>query len=153
MVFIHQDSFHVRATETCFRTALKVGEEPHIASAGLLRYFELRQAWERQEYEKVGSEELVFLNQARKKYAGTRYESLYGEWKEGAGIRNRTFEGLEANEVSSEFLPYQIDVDPRTFMVTNTTLTGDEPPKSCFHPSRHPQCHQAARTANSEHNT
>ena len=52
MVFIHQDSFHVPAAETCFRAALKAAEGPHIESAGLLRYFELRQAWERQEYER-----------------------------------------------------------------------------------------------------
>ena len=57
MVFIHQDSFHVPAAETCFRAALKAPEGTAIESAGLLRYFKLRQAWERQEYEKVGSEE------------------------------------------------------------------------------------------------
>ncbi|HEU0007974.1 MAG TPA: hypothetical protein VFS12_18465 [Terriglobia bacterium] len=44
---------------------LEALDESHIESAGLLRYFELRQAWNRREYEKVGSEELVFLNQAR----------------------------------------------------------------------------------------
>jgi hypothetical protein len=66
----------------------------------------------------VGSEELVFLNQARKKYAGFRYESAYQAGKEGARNCNRTVERLEANEVRSEFLPYKIDVDPRTFMVT-----------------------------------
>jgi hypothetical protein len=141
MVFIHQDSFHVPAAETCFRAALKVGEEPHIESAGLLRYFELRQAWDRKEYEKVGSKELVFLSQARKKYAGSRYESAYQKWKEAARNGNRTIEKPDANELRSEFLPYQIDVDPRTFMVTNTALTYDEPPKICFHPSRHPLRH------------
>ena len=120
MVFIHQDSFHVPAAETCFRAALKAPEEAHIESTRLLRYFELRQAWERQEYEKVGSEELVFLSQARKRYAGSRYETAYREWSEGARIGNRTIEKLDATEVCSEFLPYQIDVDPRTFMVTNT---------------------------------
>ena len=153
MVFIHQDSFHVPAAETCFRAALKGGEEPHIESAELLRYFELKQAWDRKEYEKVGSEELVFLSQARKRYAGSRYETAYREWSEGARIGNRTVKRLDANEVRSEFLPYQIDVDPRTFMVTNTALTGDEPPKSCFHPSRHLLRHQAAGTTNSERNT
>jgi len=153
MVFIHQDSFHIPAAETCFHAALTVGEELKIESAGLLRYFELRQAWDRKEYEKVGSKELVFLSQARKRYAGSRYESAYQEWKEGSRIGNRKIEKLDANEVRSEFLPYQIDVDPRTFMVTNTALTGDEPPKSCFHPSRHLLRHQAARTTNSERNT
>ena len=153
MVFIHQDPFHVPAAETCFRAALKGGEEPKIESAGLLRYFELRQAWDRKEYEKVGSEELVFMNQARKRYAGSRYELFYREWKGGSRKSNLTVERLDANEVRSEFLPYQIDVDPRTFMVTNTALTGDEPPKSCFHPSRHLLRHQAARTTNSERNT
>ena len=150
MVFIHQYSFHIPAAETCFCAALKAPVDSHFESAGLLRYFELKQAWDRKEYEKVGSEELVFLSQARKRYAGSRYESAYQEWKEGLRIGNRTVERLDANEVRSEFLPYQIDVDPRTFMVTDTALTGDEPPKSCFHPSRHLL---RARTTNSEHNT
>jgi hypothetical protein len=153
MVFIHQDSFHVPAAETCFRAALKVGEVPHIESAGLLRYFELRQAWDRKEYEKVGSKELVFLSQARKRYAGSRYETAYREWSEGARIGNRTVKRLDATEVRSEFLPYQIDVDPRTFMVTNTALTGDEPPRSCFHPLRHPLCHPADGPMNREGET
>jgi hypothetical protein len=101
----------------------------------------------------VGSKELVFLSQARKRYAGSRYESAYQEWNQKARNGNRTVERLGEKEVRNEFLAYQIDVDPRTFMVTNTALTGDEPPKSCFHPSRHPLRHQAARTTNSERNT
>ena len=153
MVFIHQDSFHVPAAETCFRAALKAPVDSHFENAGLLRYFELRQAWDRKQYEKVGSQELVFLSQARKRYAGSRYETAYREWSEGARIGNRTVKRLDATEVRSEFLPYQIDVDPRRFMTANTALTGDEPPKSCFHPSRHPLRHQAAPTTNSERNT
>ena len=45
-----------------------------------------------------------------------------------------------------EFLSYQIAIDPRTFMVTNTTAKGDKPAESCFHPSRHGLCHQATGT-------
>jgi hypothetical protein len=53
---------------------------PHglrVESPALLRYFQLRQAWELEEYEKVDSEGLIYLNQSRRKYAGGRYESLY----------------------------------------------------------------------------
>jgi hypothetical protein len=47
MVFIHQDSFHVPAAETCFRTSLEASDESQIESVDLLRFFELRQAWHR----------------------------------------------------------------------------------------------------------
>jgi hypothetical protein len=153
MVFIHQDSFHIPAAETCFRAALKGGEDPNIASPGLLRYFELRQAWDLKKYEKVGSKELVFLNQARKKYSGSRYESLYAEWTNRTRHDSGIIEIMGGNEVRREFLPYQINVDPGTFMVTKMPTTGDEPTKSCFHPLRHPLCHPAAEVMNREGET
>lgn len=96
MVFIHQDSFHVSAAEACFRAAIKASDESHIESAGLLRYFELRQAWNRREYEKVGSEELVFLKQAQspcensssdsRDHATLRYALVqaHGSWRPAA---------------------------------------------------------------------
>ncbi len=153
MVFIHQGSFHVPAAETCFRATLKGGENPNIASPGLLRYFELRQAWDLKEYEKVGSEELVFLNQARKKYSGSRYESLYEEWTNRTRTDSVMTEIMSGNEVRSEFLPYQINVDPKTFMVTKMPKTGDQPTKSCFHPLRHPLCHPVAGAMNRDGET
>ena len=52
----------------------------------LVKYFQLREAWESKQYEKVGSTELLFLNQARKKYGGARYEGLYCEWKIEIGV-------------------------------------------------------------------
>jgi hypothetical protein len=36
----------------------------------LVKCFQLRETWESKQYENVGSTELLFLNQARKKYAG-----------------------------------------------------------------------------------
>ena len=59
----------------------------------LLKYFQLREAWELKQYEKVGSTELLFLNQARKKYTGARYDELYSDWKRG----DRTRLGLRSN--------------------------------------------------------
>ena len=49
----------------------------------LVKYFQLREAWELKQYERVGSTELLFLNHARKKYTGARYNELYSDWKRG----------------------------------------------------------------------
>ena len=153
MLFIHQDWYRIAEAESCFNAMLRSRGESHLESPGLARYFELRLAWERKEYGKVGSEELMYLNQSRREYQGSRYELLYDEWKKGAlDGSNRASETQEI-QLSGQFLPYRINVDPRTFMAKSRALTGDKPAKDSFHPSFHPLCHQAARTMSRETDT
>ena len=133
MVYIHQDSFHVPQAEACFHAMLSSPNRRRIESPGLLRYFQLRQAWEREEYEKVDSEGLIYLNQSRRKYAGIRYESLYQDWKNQAANDKRSAGTLKAYSPRGQFLPYRIKVDPRTFMATRRAPTGDKPAKSSLH--------------------
>ena len=56
---------------------VRSGCKPGAEDLDLVKYVQLREAWESKQYEKVGSTELLFLNQARKKYTGARYEGLY----------------------------------------------------------------------------
>ena len=92
MVYIHQDSFHAPPAEACFHAMLSSPNRRRVESPGLLRYFELRQAWEREEYEEVNSEGLIYLDQSRRKYAGGRYESLYQDWKNQAATTEERLE-------------------------------------------------------------
>jgi hypothetical protein len=124
-----------------------------LESPDLVRYFEVRLAWERKEYGKVGSEELMYLNQSRRKYQGARYESLYDDWKKRALDRNNRASETRETQLRGQFLPYRINVDLRTFMAKRRAPTGDKPAKSSFHPSFHPLCHQAARTMSRETDT
>ena len=54
--------------------------------------------------EKVGATELLFLNQARKKYTGARYEGMYCEWKNG----DRVLSAGEKKVPAASFTTYKI---------------------------------------------
>ena len=64
----------------------------------------MREAWESKQYEKVGSTELLFLSQARKKYTGARYEGMYCEWKNG----DRVLSAGEKKVPAASFTTYKI---------------------------------------------
>ena len=145
MVYIHLDSFHVPQAEACFLATLRAPNECYFESPGLLRYFMLRHAWERKECTKVNAEGLLYLNQSRKKYAASRYELLYDEWKKKAMNDTRTPETLHENQLRWQFLLYRINVDPRTFY-GREGQTGDKPAESSFHRLVHPLCHQISFT-------
>jgi hypothetical protein len=53
------------------------------ASAELLRYFEIRKAWELCRYASLTEADLIFRNQAQKRFNGQRFEQLYRSWKAG----------------------------------------------------------------------
>ena len=66
LAYIHQDSFHISQAEACFHAMLSSPNGRRVKSPALLRYLQLRQAWERDEIEKVNSEGILYLNQSRK---------------------------------------------------------------------------------------
>lgn len=51
------------------------------ASADLLRYFEIRKAWELCRYASLTEADLIFRNQAQKRFGGQRFEHFYRAWK------------------------------------------------------------------------
>src|SRR6202451_1574975 len=52
-------------------------------SADLLRYFEIRKAWDLSRYTSLTEADLIFRNQAHTRFAGQRFEHLYRAWKIG----------------------------------------------------------------------
>jgi hypothetical protein len=87
------DSHFGRATEI-FHSLVKIPLESDI-SADLLRYFQIRKAWEEKQYGSLRDADLVFRNQARTRFSGERFENLFRDWKNARvtepGIR-RQFE-------------------------------------------------------------
>ena len=71
LVYIHQSPLRISEAEACFHAMLKSGGERQFEDEALTRYFELRHAWERKQYQKVDPKELLYLSQSRKKYAGS----------------------------------------------------------------------------------
>jgi hypothetical protein len=51
------------------------------ASADLLRYFQIRKAWDLGKYASLNEADLIFRNQAKTRFAGQRFEHLYRGWK------------------------------------------------------------------------
>ncbi len=73
-----------------------------------MKYFRLREAWETKQYERVGSEELLFLNRAKKKYAAGQYEALYSEWKSGDRIASSMTTIGESRAPLATFSTYRV---------------------------------------------
>jgi hypothetical protein len=52
-------------------------------SADLLRYFQIRKAWDLSRYTSLTEADLIFRNQAKARFGGQRFEHLYRGWKVG----------------------------------------------------------------------
>ena len=52
-------------------------------STDLLRYFQIRKAWDISRYACLTEADLIFRNQAKARFAGPRFEYLYHGWKVG----------------------------------------------------------------------
>lgn len=52
-------------------------------SADLVRYFQIRKAWDLGRYTSLTEADLIFRNQAKTRFAGQRFEHLYRGWKVG----------------------------------------------------------------------
>jgi hypothetical protein len=53
------------------------------ASADLLRYFQVRKAWDLGRYTSITEADLIYRNKAKTRFAGQRFEHLYRGWKVG----------------------------------------------------------------------
>jgi hypothetical protein len=78
-IYIYHASPRWKQAESIFQTLVQSGFNLNREDVELSKFFQLRWAWECHEYEKLGSSELLFLNQARQQFSGTRYESLYSK--------------------------------------------------------------------------
>src|SRR2546421_7597009 len=70
-----KDAYFQKAEER-FRSLVKRPLESDV-SGEILRYFQVRRKWERHEYVVPVTEDLEFLNEARRRFHGDRFESLY----------------------------------------------------------------------------
>ena len=68
-----------KATEI-FHSLVKTPLESDIA-CDLIRFFRVRRAWDEKQYAAVTDADLIFRNEARKRFSGERFEGLYRGWK------------------------------------------------------------------------
>lgn len=81
-LYIANRSAGFARAERRFRSFVKDPLETDV-SAEILRYFRIRQKWERHEYVVPITEDLEFLAEARRRFHGKRFEDLFIAWQHG----------------------------------------------------------------------
>jgi hypothetical protein len=104
--------------ETRFRNFIKRPLESDV-STEILRYFDVRRKWEGHEYVIPVTEDLEFLAEARRRFHGERFETLYEAWRAGR---------LAERELRAEFRQLTPDrtVSFDTYLVRNGRSPLDE---------------------------
>ena len=93
----------------------------------LLRYFDVRTKWNRNQYGLVTDADLIFRNEAKKRFTGPRFETLYRLW-----LRNQLPSDLERREtpllLASERIRFQAVTVPghETVFGNSTKRWGDD---------------------------
>jgi hypothetical protein len=75
------DSQFPKAAEI-FDSLVKIPLESDVA-ADLVRYFQVRKAWDEKQYATLSDADLIFRNHARTRFSAERFERVYREWKSG----------------------------------------------------------------------
>jgi len=135
------EAFFPQAKER-FQALVKMPLECEV-SGEVLRYFEIRRKWENHEYVIPVTRDFVFLTEARQRFQGEPFESLYRGWKTG---------GLNADGLRIELarLAPQRTVFFDTYVVRSqrpplavASRQGDGCMKDTDHPVRNPPRHSA----------
>jgi hypothetical protein len=79
-LYIAAKDAYFQTAEERFRSLVKRPLEPDI-SGEILRYFHIRAKWERHEYVVPITEDLEFLNEARRRFQGGTFDCLFEAWK------------------------------------------------------------------------
>jgi hypothetical protein len=78
-LYIAAKDAYFRKAEERFRSLVKSPLESDVSSE-ILRYFQVRTKWEHHEYVVPVTEDLEFLNDARRRFHGEGFESLFQAW-------------------------------------------------------------------------
>lgn len=82
LLYIAAKESYLRGAEERFRSLLKRPLESD-ASNEILRYFQIRKKWDNHEYVIPVTADLEFLRDARERFHGENFESLYRSWRSG----------------------------------------------------------------------
>jgi hypothetical protein len=134
-----KDAYFHKAEER-FRSLVKRPLESDV-SGEILRYFQVRAKWERHEYVVPVTEDLEFLNEARRRFHGERFEGFFAAWKEGKVTEQHLrleFSQLKPGRV---VFFHTFLVHPHGSPVAEVTRRGDGCVKDTHHPFRHGSRH------------
>lgn len=115
LLYIAPRATEFRRAEERFRSSVKQPPESD-ASGELLRYFSIRRKWENHEYIVPVTADFEFLNEARRRFQGERFENLYQGW---------TARGITERELRLEFS--QPTTEQRVFFDAYLVRNGHSP--------------------------
>ena len=81
-VYVSGTRAHFEKATALFHSAVKIPLESDIAR-DLIRYFRARSIWNRSEFRTMSKTDLLFFNEAKRRFAGDRFEMLFKNWKAG----------------------------------------------------------------------
>jgi hypothetical protein len=81
-LYLSRVDFQFEKAKEIFDSLVAVPLGPDV-SADIVRYFQVRKAWDLGQYRSLTEADLVFRNHARSRFFGQRFEHLYREWKSG----------------------------------------------------------------------
>ena len=79
-LYVSKSPMHFGKATELFKSLVKVPLESDIA-ADLIRYFKTQTVWETPEFRLLTKGDLLFLNQAKQRFKGDRFEALLKGWK------------------------------------------------------------------------
>jgi hypothetical protein len=82
LLYIARRATEFRRAEDRFRSSLQQPLESDV-SGEILRYFEIRRKWEKHQYVVPVTTDFEFLNEARRRFHGQRFENFYQAWSAG----------------------------------------------------------------------
>jgi hypothetical protein len=133
-----QATFH--KAEERFRNLVKRPLESDVSSE-ILRYFQIRKKWDNHEYVIPVTTDLEFLNEARRRFHGDRFESLYSAWRFGElGDRELRAEFSQLRPARAVFFDTFL-VNPHGSPLAVASGQGDGCMKDTDHHSRHGSRH------------
>jgi hypothetical protein len=81
-IYISSTPAHFEKATELFNSAVKIPLESDIA-ADLIRYFRARSIWNSSEFRTVSKTDLLFFNEAKRRFVGDHFETLFRNWKAG----------------------------------------------------------------------
>lgn len=81
-LYLARADSHFQAAKELFDSVVTIPLQSD-ASADIVRYFQIRKAWDLKRYGTLSEADLIFRNNAKTRFPGNRFENLYRAWKAG----------------------------------------------------------------------
>ena len=97
LVYISRTDSHFGKATEIFDSLVKIPLESDIAG-DLLRYFQVRKAWDEKRYADLSDADLVFRNHAGARFCGEKFEGVYRDWKNGRISESAVRQEFQTND-------------------------------------------------------